>query len=376
MKLFSKFVIPILVLPALIFLSGCTQGGEVQREVSSASGVPIYANSQSYSVSPFILQIVRIPTEGVTIKAYYVKNASVQDVLNWYKEKMKEYTLLNEIRYTKISVPQGSVEFGGMIYRKGNTAIGIWAMGGNFIEGGKGVVYYIGTGPVEKLYGNKTAEKGKELPSSDTVSGEEPVERYPGSVMLSYEKDSGYPSPGASLRITYGTKDSMQNVAEWYKSKFTSEGWKLESESASEEMIDLYFTKNSKVLEITLYAPDVENNFVTIGVMYTPNELPSEDKVSGEEPVTRYPGAVMLEHTSTEVGSVKSIVITYGTNDNRESVYNWYLENLPKEGWQVMSKGEDGGEYFVSASKGNSFLEIRISDAGYTQISVTFTGMG
>ena len=148
--------------------------------------------------------MIGIPIEGIEVKIYYVEDATVNELLSWYKEKIKDYKLIEEIPIVKISTPQGSTEWGAILFQKDGQALGIWAMEGMAVEGGKGVVYYIVKGPIEKLVGEK-----EQLPSGDVVSGEEPIARYPNSVMLAYDKYDNY------IIITYGTKDNVDSVFNW-----------------------------------------------------------------------------------------------------------------------------------------------------------------
>ena len=60
------------------------------------------------------------------------------------------------------------------------------------------------------------------LPESDSDFGKEPIERYPGAVMLDHDEASG---SEPVILITYGTKDDFQEVAEWYKIELETAGW-------------------------------------------------------------------------------------------------------------------------------------------------------
>lgn len=50
---------------------------------------------------------------------YYVDNAGVKDVLQWYREKLSDYEVADELSMTTITTPQGSVEWGGILFKKG-----------------------------------------------------------------------------------------------------------------------------------------------------------------------------------------------------------------------------------------------------------------
>ena len=124
-----------------------------------------------------------------------------------------------------------------------------------------------------------------------------------------------------------------------------------------------------------MYAPDEEKAYTTIDVSYSPNRLPTKDQVSGEEPVKRYPGSVMLEYTSTTVGGGEMITITYGSNDGPEKVFGWYVNELKGEGWQIMQQSSGGGTFSISAFREGSGIQIEISSDGYTEISLMYTGV-
>ena len=362
----------------IVFASGCVQqgtqetGGVVQKP-SAGFDVPVYEGSQSYQASLMFSQMMHIPQEGVTIKAYYVKDASVSDVLGWYENNLNGYELVDRISITTITTPQGSAEWGGLLFRKGEEAVGIWAMGGSAVEGGKGVVYYVAKGPASVIIGGSSSTQKEKLPSSDKVSGDEPIERYTGAIMLSYTKEDGYPAPGTYLRISYGTSDDMNSVADWYVSKLTSEGWSLGNEDRQQDAVYLDFSKGGEKLYIEVYAPDETREYTLISIDYAPNKLPAEDQASGAEPVKRYAGAVMLEYSTTTVQGTSITTIRYGTNDDASEVFNWYVQELPKAGWQIVSQSTSGGEYSLSAMKGSDMLQVDISQDAYTEISVIYS---
>jgi len=55
-----------------------------------------------------------------------------------------------ELSVATITTPQGSVEWGGVLFKKGDNAVGIWAVSGTE---GRGTIYYIFQGPVDKILG-------------------------------------------------------------------------------------------------------------------------------------------------------------------------------------------------------------------------------
>ena len=51
-------------------------------------------------------------------------------------------------------------------------------------------------------------------------------------------------------------------------------------------------------------------------------QLPTSDKISGEEPIKRYPGSVMLKYSISTTGYGKHISIKYGTDKDPQEVFN------------------------------------------------------
>jgi hypothetical protein len=56
------------------------------------------------------------------------------------------------------------------------------------------------------------------LPDNDQTSGDEPLDRYTGSIMLSY--NSLVSETGSIIEITYGTIDDIDDIVDWYENKF------------------------------------------------------------------------------------------------------------------------------------------------------------
>ncbi len=364
----------LLVLIAAAFVAGCVQQAGQEKtgekpQTPSTREIPVYSGSNVYSTPTFFYQIIGIPTEGVSMDVYYVEGGSVNDVLSWYKGKMKDYTLINQMPVVSISTPQGKAEWGGLLFQKDNQAVGIWAIGGQAVESGKGVVYYIAKGSIDRFTGWTGTGEKEHLPSSDKVSGEEPIERYPGAVMLSYEKTNGFP---AMIYVDYGTMDSAEKVFEWYRQNLAEKGWEIVSERKEEDMLSLDLKKGNENLGVLVYPPTSEVNYTKISIEYGSYKLPSSDQVSGKEPIERYPGAVMLDHASTNIGGGEMITITYGSNDEPNTIFNWYINELQKSGWQIMSKSTYGSTLSISAFKEGNTAMVEISKDAYTQIEVTY----
>ncbi|MCJ7720686.1 MAG: hypothetical protein MUO36_04380, partial [Candidatus Hadarchaeum sp.] len=102
------------------------------------SSLPIYTGSQSWNV-PSEYQENLPAGAGVEVAGYTVSDASVQDVLDWYRGQMTGWTLESEP-----TMSMGGVEIGGLIYMKGDDGAGIIAMSG---IGLPGTCYILATGP-------------------------------------------------------------------------------------------------------------------------------------------------------------------------------------------------------------------------------------
>ncbi|WP_048064473.1 hypothetical protein [Archaeoglobus fulgidus] len=80
----------------------------------------------------------------------------------------------------------------------------------------------------------------------------------------------------------------------------------------------------------------------------------------------------MLEYMTVTAGGVNTVQITYGTEDSGNSVFQWYVNKLKSEGWEVMTSTSEG-QYFVGGSKGSSYIQVEITEEAFTKISVTYT---
>lgn len=166
----------------------------------------------------------------------------------------------------------GSVS-GGTIDAEGEAAMGTVSWSGSFSSDGTSVsgewsgVGYTGT------WSGSLSEEGEtdgeteaetetpaptdaagELPPTDQVSGKEVLERYPGSVMLIHRKTT-MEGEEATL-ITYGTEDSVQDVAAWYKEQLGDPIW----EQTGDDGKILYFrlsADGSEFAQIAIAREDV-----------------------------------------------------------------------------------------------------------------------
>ena len=268
-----RIFVVLAVLMLLIF-SGCFQQGpqgeaeksqekvsdrvqdvvnDVEGQKPKDSDIPVFQGSKIYTAPTFFYQVIGIPTEGVSVRVYYNKDATVNDIIKWYREKMKDYDVIEEMPVLETSLPVGSISWGGVLFQKDKIAVGIYAIGGMAVEGGKGVIYYLVKGSVEAFKGKREA-----IPEDDVVSGEEPIERYPESIMLSYEKDDNY------IIITYGTEADPDTVFNWYKRYFSDNKWEIDSESKEKNLFSLEVRNENSKAGILIYPPDDTKSYTEI----------------------------------------------------------------------------------------------------------------
>ncbi len=336
--------------------------------------LPLYGGSKEYSLAVYYYQALSIPSDEVVVRVYFVEGAVAKEILNWYKNNLAGYDIVGEYGIVTISTPEGSVEWGAIIFKRGNDGVGIWALSGTptKVDGKQGAIYCVVTGNIERLIGEKPTSTPSGLPSSDQVTGEEPIKRYPGSVMLSYSKTEGFPT---MILIDYGTMDNINKVAEWYKEELQLKGWTVKDESKTPEKISLHLIKGQEEVGVIIYAPTSEIGYTVISIHYGSYKLPSVDIVTGEEPIERYPGSVMLKHSSMIIGGMKMITITYGTYDSVNDIASWYRNSLTAKGWQIMMEQTvEGGKTFLCMKEGAT-IQLTISTETYTKIEVLYQAM-
>lgn len=340
----------------------------------SPTSVPVYSGSREHFLASYYYQALSIPSDGVIVKVYFVEGAAADEILNWYRSNLAGYEVVGEYGIVTISTPEGPVKWGAIIFKKGSDGVGIWALSGTptKVDGKQGAIYCVVTGNIERLTGEKPISTPSRLPSSDQVSGEEPITRYPGSVMLSYSKTEGFPT---TIFIDYGTTANINTVAEWYKNELQLKGWTIKDERETTEEISLNFLKARVELEIIIVAPTSERGYTLISINYYSYKLPSNDIVTGEEPIGRYPGSVMLTHSLMIVSGVKMITITYGTYDSVNDVASWYRNYLTANGWQIMVEQTVEERKALSCIKEGSTLQLTISAETYTEIELLYQGM-
>ncbi len=248
------FIIIILFIAGIFLISGCIPNQQLFNQNYSnmnqnmnseeSSDLPIYPGSHKSDRYNEFAKIVKFSEKFPHFKVYSIEGASPDDVIKWYKSQFSDYDIDME-----------TANFAGkpltsIVARNGNTYIGIVV----FSDEGK-TIYFIGRMVVE--------EYGLKLPSHDLVSGDEPIERYPGSIMLEYKKFEG-----PAYDITYGTRDNIEKVASWFKTTLSSQGWELDYEYVDEEIIELSFKRGSDKLFVWIGPPPEGNRYTEIAISY------------------------------------------------------------------------------------------------------------
>ncbi len=140
------------------------------------------------------------------------------------------------------------------------------------MEEKQGAIYIVGVGDVSVFELTQNIVESKEkLPLSDKVKGSDPIQRYPNSVMISFQKDEGFPS---SIIVDYGTMDGVITVAEWYKKELANNGWLIKKESMTAEKVSLSASKSEKEVGIIVQAPSQDRSYTLISIHYGEYKLP------------------------------------------------------------------------------------------------------
>ena len=143
----------------------------------------------------------------------------------------------------------GTVEWSGDFSSDGEEVSGTWEGAGDIPGSGTW------SGSIGELEDESLSEgEGEdEIPEEDQVDGDEPVARYPGSVMLSYES---YTVPEGSITsIDYGTEDGLDEVVDWYKGELGEPT--MEEVEADETALGFILDEvGSEYVEITVSTED------------------------------------------------------------------------------------------------------------------------
>ncbi|HIP17196.1 MAG TPA: hypothetical protein EYG76_02695 [Methanothermococcus okinawensis] len=272
-------------------------------------------------------------------------------------------------------------------------------------------------GSEEDYTSNNNANNNK--PSTGNTIQENSNLIYPNSKPYSnvpgyYYNIMGITTEGISLS-TYETsnKVTVKEILKWYENKLTALGYnvavnatiaKISSPQGSIEGGVIIFKKENDAIAIwAMTEPTQERTIYFVGkgpvdkllgstnqsseyseienpMSSTSNyevekpQLPSSDKASGEEPIKRYPGSVMLEYSVFIEGDKKYTYIEYGTDKDPQDVVNWYKDYLKNEGWNIVGIESDGSKYIISCEKNNynKVVSITITSGDYTKIEEDF----
>ena len=317
------------------------------------TGLPVYPGSHESNQYNTWATVTGFSGEFSEFHGYVVDGASPSDIINWYKSHFSDYDVDNQ-GTTNV---QGT-SFASLTLKKGNTLIGVIA----FEQEGK-TVYFVGKATMSE-------EEGDSLPNHDLASGEEPLERYPKSIMLDYTKSGDFP---IDYEITYGTNSAFDKVSEWFKKTLQSDGWNITDQSGSSDTIELVFKKNDDEVTVWVGAPGAGTAYTQITVSYTRRSLPDHDLASGTEPLERYPGSVMIEYDKSAVSvqgySSNEIKMVYLVPDTFEKVKQWYISKLKN----MYFLDSDDESIDASAESGSTTIHIDFEKHNtYTEVSVDY----
>ncbi len=110
----------------------------------------------------------------------------------------------------------GTVEWSGDFTSNGEEVSGTWELAGDYAYSGSGT-WSGELGEIENGNDGDNEDNGDEngLPDEDQVDGDEPIARYPDSIMLEHSNFTS--EEGQIIEINYGTTDSLDDVVAWYK---------------------------------------------------------------------------------------------------------------------------------------------------------------
>ncbi|MEF8779135.1 MAG: hypothetical protein V5A46_00475 [Haloferacaceae archaeon] len=158
----------------------------------------------------------------------------------------------------------GSVKWSGEFSSDGEEISGTWELAEDAPGSGEW------SGSVGELPEDKLPEDDEEadeeeeaLPKEDQVSGDEPLPRYPASVMLEHSEQT-VPEEGTKTEITYGTSDSLDDVVAWYEDELEELGQKLKDESEPGETMLEYLIEEEEYAQVTVS----EGDYTEISLVY------------------------------------------------------------------------------------------------------------
>ncbi len=205
------------------------------------------------------------------------------------------------------------------------------------------------------------------LPNHDLVNGEEPLERFPGSIMLEYHKQTqnmDISLPEETLQIPkrniiiidYGTTNDTQTILRFYQGLLSK--WNILNSDDLGSSIIIDARKDCDYISVQIFKSNPPTtNYSRIHLEYINNVLPSQDLESGNEIIQRYPGSIIVK-AQRDPDTGKDIIY-YMACDEEDKVFNWYVRILQDSGWSIISM--DSGEYMIDeARKDNQIISIDI----------------
>ena len=150
----------------------------------------------------------------------------------------------------------GTVKWSGEFSSNGQAIAGTWELAEDMPGSGEW------SGSVGELpeEDKETTEEPEALPQEDQVSGDEPLPRYPDSVMLTHQQITA--SQGSKAEIEYGTNDSLSDVVGWYKDELGDPN--LEEAQQDETTLG-YLIEQSEYAKITV----TEGDYTEISLEYS-----------------------------------------------------------------------------------------------------------
>ena len=181
--------------------------------------------------------------------------------------------------------------------------------------------------------------------------------------------------------LEYGTASSAAQVVDFYYQTLPSLGWTAEGEEPTGELklpVGLAFSQGDLSLSINIDSADAGGLDVSI-LIYNPEaqaaaETPAastpetaatlgpqptvEESESGlPEDVPLYPGAAGLTQLSDEM-------IRFQTEDAKSQVDQTYQDDMPIQGWTLLSRTEQGGGVIQAWTKDERIVTVTIMPQG------------
>lgn len=102
-------------------------------------------------------------------------------------------------------------------------------------------------------------------------------------------------------------------------------------------------------------------------------ELPSTDVTSGTEPLTRYPGSVMIQHVEMGLEEETGFQILYLSRDDVATVADWYKTQLQSEGWAKEMDMTTEGTTMLVYRKDPETIQVTVSPGEFTSVSILYS---